>query len=115
MVGWLKDFIADFIIAALIAATILVSAITWLPSLYEPEAQNKPQQSGQTFNAREGLVSWEGLIGLSNFEAPRDTSVKTALPANRVVQRGSKSKLFDSEPMTLSGEEMSGVLNSALA
>jgi hypothetical protein len=217
MVGWLKDFIADFIIAALVAATILVSAITWLPSLYEPEGQTNPQQSGQSSNSWEGLVSWERLIVLSNFglllvtaalavatislarstkvaadaardaadaardaadiaqvqlypvlwprivgsvigvgperdsdgklqtksierspritlefenlggsdailesvqfafrladEAPREASVKTALPANRVVQRGSKSKSFDSEPMTLSGEEMSAVLN----
>jgi hypothetical protein len=211
MVGWLKDFITDFIIAALFAASILVLTMTWLPSVYEPEGQTNPQQSGQSSN------SWEGLIGLSNFglllvtaalavatislarstkvaadaardaadaardaadiaqaqlnpvlwprivgsvigvdpergsdgklrtksierspritlefenlggsdaileslqfafrladEAPQEASVKTALPANRVVQQGSKSKSFDSEPMTLSGEEMSAVLN----
>jgi len=67
MVRWLKYFIADFIIAALVAATILVLAITWLPSLNEPEGQTNPQQSGQSSNSREGLVSREGLIGLSNF------------------------------------------------
>ena len=67
MVGWLKNFIADFIIAALVAATILVSAITWQPSVYEPEGQNNRQQSGQSSNSLEELVSWEGLIGLSNF------------------------------------------------
>ena len=214
MVG-LKDFIADFVIAALVAATMLVSAITWLPSLYEPEGQSNPQQSSQSSNSWEGFVSWEGLIGLSNFglllvtaalavatislarstkvaadaardaadaardaadiaqvqlnpvlwprivgsaigperdsegklrtksieqspritlefenlggtdailesvqfafrladEVPRDAAVKTVLPVNRDVQRGSKSKSFDSEPMTLSGEEMSDVLN----
>jgi hypothetical protein len=217
MVGWLKYFIADFIIAALVAATILVLAITWLPSLYEPIGQTNPQQSGQSSNSREGSVSWEKLIGLSNFglllvtaalavatislarstkvaadaardaadaardaadiaqvqlnpvlwprivgtvigfgperdsdgklrtksierspritlefenlggsdailesvqyafqladETPQEASVKTALPVNRVVQRGSKSQSFDTEPMTLSGEEISALLN----
>jgi hypothetical protein len=50
-------------------------------------------------------------IALRSGGGHNPISLKTALPANRVVQRGSKSKSFDSEPMTLNGEEMSALQN----